>query len=413
MPTTATTGREMTASRQFWTYWTASATSSLGTSITTVALPLTAVLVLHATSVEMGVVAAAGYVAWLLIGLPAGAIVRRLPLRGSQVAMDLLRAAAVATVPVAWWLGLLSVVQLVVVALVISFADVIFFVATSTFLPRVVPREQLQERNSLMSGTHAASQLGGPSLGGVLVQVLGAVPTMLVDAVSYVASAILLRGLPEVEQPAEPDSISVRRQVREGWHFVTRHRVLNPCLWVATAINLVCGGQMALFAIYLVRDLHAPAAVVGFLLAAEGVGSLVGAALTPGLTRRIGTARACMAAGIVSVVGAVLIPLGDGWQGYLAFAFGTIVFAGGVVVISTTTRTYRQVASPPELLSRVMATVRFVSWGAIPIGGLVGGAVGGWLGARGALFCLAALSVLSPLVLFSSPVRKMRDFPDP
>ncbi len=403
--------REATGTRAFWTYWSAGATSSVGSAVGAVALPLTALIVLDATAFEMGVIAASAYVAWLVIGLPAGVLTQRLPLRRLQVGMDVLRAVAVASIPVAWWLDVLTVAQLVVVALVTSFANVLFDVANSTFLPSVVPKEQLQARNSLMSGTHAASQLGGPSLGGVCVQLLGAVPTLLVDAASYLASAALLGRLPDRTMPTS-ERPPMRAMIREGWDYVTRHPIMGPCMWDATATNFVCGGQMALFALYLVRDLQAPAALVGFLLAAEGIGALVGAALVPSVVRAVGSARACLVAGFVSVGGAILIPVGHGVLGYAMFALGTVVFAAGVVVLSTATRTYRQIASPPELLSRVMATVRFVSWGAIPLGSLAAGVLATWFGARDALFVLAALTLLSPLILMASPVRHLRDLPD-
>jgi hypothetical protein len=403
--------REAVQTRAFWTFWSAGASSSVGSAVGAVALPLTALLVLDATAFEMGVIAASSYVAWLVIGLPAGVITQRLPLRRLQVGMDVLRAAAVASIPVAWWFDALTVGQLVVVALVTSFANVLFDIANSTFLPSVVPREQLQARNSLMSGTHAVSQLGGPSLGGVCVQLLGAVPTLLVNSVSYLVSAALLRRLPDRSVPSS-DRPPMRALIREGWDFVTRHPVMGACMWDATAINFVCGGQMALFALYLVRDLEAPAALVGFLLAAEGIGSLAGAALVPYVVRVVGSARACILAGLVSVAGAFLIPLGHGVLGYVSFALGSIVFAAGVVVVSTATRTFRQIASPPGMLSRVMATVRFVSWGAIPLGGLAAGGLGTWLGARDALLVLAGLTFLSPLILLASPVRHLRDLPD-
>lgn len=402
---------ETSAARAFWTYWSAGATSSVGSAVRAVALPLTALLALHATAFQMGVLAASAYSAWLVIGLPAGVIAQRLPLRRLQVGMDLLRALAMASVPVAWWAGVLTMVQLVLVALVTSFATVLFDVANSTFLPSVVPKEELTARNSLMSGTHAVSQLGGPSLGGLLVQLVGAVPTLLVDAASYAVSAILLKRLPERSAPTT-ERPPMRVLIREGWDFVTRHPVMGPCMWDATVVNFVCGGQMALFALYLLQDLHAPAGLVGVLLAAEGIGSLVGAALVPSVVRGIGSARACLVAGFVSVAGAFLIPLGDRELGWVLFAVGNVVFAGGVVVLSTATRTYRQIASPPELLSRVMATVRFVSWGAIPLGGLTAGALATWLGPRHALFVLAVLTLLSPLVLLASPVRYLRDLPD-
>ncbi|MEU5789853.1 MFS transporter [Micromonospora purpureochromogenes] len=393
----------------FWRWWAAGTTSLVGSAVGGVALPLTALTVLDATAFEMGLVAAAGYVAWLVIGLPAGVIVQRLPLRGAQVGADLARAVAVASIPLAWWWGWLTVAQLVVVALVVSFANVLFDVANSTFLPAIVGREQLHSRNSLTSATHAATQLSGPALGGLAVQALGAVPTVLVDAASYLVSAALLRSLPARRADAPDRWPPIRQMIGEGWRYVTRHPVMGPTMWTATAVNFVCGAQLA---VYLVRELHAPAVLVGVLLAVEGVGSLVGATLTPWITGRWGTARSVLVACLVSVAGAFVVPVGIGWPAYLAFAVGNVVFAGSVVVLSVTTRTYRQTASPPELLSRVMATVRFVSWGAIPVGGLVAGALAGVVGARGTLFVFAAATVCAPLALLRSPVRRLRDFTD-
>jgi MFS family permease len=377
-----------------------------------VALPLTALTVLDATAFEVGLIVAAGYVAWLVIGLPSGVLVHRLPLRGVQIGADLARALAVGSVPVAWWFGVLTVAQMVAVALTVSFANVVFDVANSTFLPTIVARAQLEARNSLTSATQAATQLGGPPLGGLIVQVLGAVPTVLVDAASYVVSAVLLRTLPERRTPVPDRWPPIRAMIREGWRFVTRHPIMGPGMWTATAVNFVCGAQFALFPLYLVRELHAPAGLVGVLLGTEGIGSLVGAALTTRITARFGSARALIGAGFVVVAGAFIIPLGAGWPAYALFAAGNVVFAGGVVVLSVTTRTYRQLASPTELLSRVMATVRFVSWGAIPVGGLVGGALAGALGARAALVVFAAVTLCAPLAILRSPIRRLRHLTD-
>lgn len=396
----------------FWRWWAAGTTSSVGSAVGAVALPLTALTVLDASAFEMGLVAAASYVAWLVIGLPAGVIVQRLPLRGAQVGADLARAVAMASVPLAWWWDRLTVAQLVVVALVVSFANVLFDVANATFLPAIVGRDQLHARNSLTSATHAATQLTGPSLGGVAVQALGAVPAVLVDAASYLVSAALLKSLPARRVDAPDRWPPVRAMIGEGWRYVTRHPVMGPTMWTATAVNFVCGAQLAVYPLYLVRELHAPAALVGVLLAVEGVGSLVGAALTSWITGRWGTARSLLVACVVAVGGAFLVPVGAGWPAYLAFAAGNVVFAGGVVVLSVTTRTYRQTASPPDLLSRVMATVRFVSWGAIPVGGLLAGALAGLAGARVTLLCFAAATVLAPLALLLSPVRRLRDLTD-
>ncbi|MEJ3744939.1 MFS transporter [Actinomycetes bacterium KLBMP 9797] len=396
----------------FWRWWTAGTTSAVGSAVGAVALPLTALTVLDASAFEMGVIAAASYVAWIVIGLPAGVIVQRLPMRRLQIGADLARAAAVGSIPLAWWAGRLTIAQLVVVALVISFANVVFDVANSTFLPAIVSKEQLQSRNSFTSGTHATTQLGGPSVGGLVVQVLGAVPTLLLDAISYVVSALLLRTLPERRADAPDRWPPMRAMIREGWRFVVRHPVMGPCMWAATAANAVCGAQHALYALYLVRELGAEPGLVGLLLAADGVGTLIGAALTNRITAWLGTARALIAAGFVAVAGALVVPLGVGWQGFVAFAAGNVVFSVGVVVLSVVTRTYRQIASPPDLLPRVMATVRFVSWGAIPIGGLLAGAVAGVLSGRVTLLLFVVAAACMPLVLLASPVRHLRDLTD-
>jgi MFS family permease len=403
------TGRTANTANVFWTYWAAGTVSSIGSAVTSVALPLTAVVVLYASAIEVGLLTAASYVAWLVIGLPAGVLVGRLPLRGTQLAMDLVRAAAVASLPVAWWLDALTLAHLVAVALVVSFASVLFDVGNMTFLPSLVSKEELTARNSLMSGTHATVQLGGPAVGGVLVQLLGALPTLLVDAGSYLVSAVLTRRLPERRVPAPAIPAPMREMIRAGWHFVVRHPVMGPCMWEATAVNFACGALMALSPVYLVRALGAPPGLVGVLIATEGIGSLVGAALAPRLTRRWGSARATLVTGLAGACSALLLPVGHGAAGMVAFACGNAGFAAGVVVGSITTRTMRQAVTPPELLSRVMATVRFVSWGAIPFGALAAGAAASAFGVRAALWCTSLATFVPLVILWTSPVRRLRD----
>jgi hypothetical protein len=407
MTRTAVPTAEASTSRNFWTYWAASATSSLGTAVTAVALPLTAISVLGASAFEVSVITAAGYVAWLVIGLPAGVISQRLPLRGVQVAMDLSRFAAIASIPVAWYVGRLTVAHLAVAALVVSFSSVLFEVSNSTFLPSIVPREQLAGRNSLTSATHATTELAGPSLGGLLVQTVGAVPALIADAVSYLVSAVLLRSLP-ARQVGRPDAWPrLGAMIREGWRFVVGHPVMRPSLMCATTINFVCGGLLALVPLYLVRGLEVSPLLVGLLLATEGVGSLIGASLTPWLVRRGGSGRAVRLASVGSAVAVLLLPLADGPVGVAMFGLGNAGFAAGVVVFSICTRTHRQLASPPHLLSRVMATVRFVSWGAIPIGSLTAGLLASSVGTRGALTAFCLLAALPPAVVYSSRLRHL------
>lgn len=394
----------------FWRYWTASTISSVGDAITTVALPLVAVSVLHASSLEVSFLTAAQYAAWIAIGLPAGVIVQRLPLRGTQVAMDLLRAVAVLSVPVAAALDVLHLAHLVLVALVIGLATVVFDVGNSTFLPSIVSKDELTARNSLTSASVSATQLGGPSLGGVLVQLLGAATSLLFDAVSYLASAVLLRSLPRPAPASKPTKgESTLALIKEGWRYVAHHPAIRPCVAAATLVNFTCGAFIALLPVFLVRTLDAPAALVGVLIATEGLGSLIGAALTPRLAGRLGSARTILITTLFGASVALLMPLARTGWGLLFFAVGNMGFGASVVVLSILTRTHRQTVTPPELLPRVMATVRFISWGAVPFGALTAGGAATALGNRGSLWLICGLAFLAPLALWTSPIRRTRD----
>lgn len=393
----------------FWRYWTASAISQVGTSVTVVALPLTALLQLHAPPFQVGLVTGSTYVGWAVLGPPAGVICRFLPLRGVQITTDLVRAVAIATIPAAWALGVLTTGQLIAVALVISACSVLFDVSNSTFLPAIVPAEELNNRNSWVSGLSSTTQLAGPPGAGALIQVLGPAFALLIDGVSYIGSAVMLWTLPPRSQPPPDERIQLLRMIKAGWAFVVRQPIMRACLFDATASNFVSGAFLVLVPVYLVRDVGASPFILGVLLAAEGAGGLFGAALAPRITAAVGSARAALWGSVFSCGTVMLLPLTQGVLGLVLFGVGTVGFAGGAVLTSINTRTYRQIASPRELLSRVMATVRFVSWGVIPLGSFLAGGLAGALGTRLCLLLFCVLSWLSPLILALSPVRGLRE----
>jgi MFS family permease len=396
----------------FWRYWTASTVSSVGDAVTTVALPLTAVTVLHASSFQVSLLTAATFAAWVLIGLPAGVVVSRLPMRGTQVAMDLVRAAALLSVPLAAWAGVLSIAQLLGVALVVSLATVVFDVGNSTFLVSVVGKDELTRRNSLTSGTYAVTQTAGPSIGGVLVSVVGAAGAIVADVVSYAVSAAVLSRLPRAAVGEVDRDVSMRTAIRDGWRYVVDHPVIRPCVAMAVAVNFVCGGLMALTPLFLVRTLHAPIGLVGVLMAAEGVGTLAGATLTTRVASRLGSARTVRVASLVGSLFALAMPLAFGGVGLVVFGVGNAGFAAGVVILSVLTRTHRQQTTPPELLARVMATVRFISWGVIPLGAVLAGGLATAFGIRTALGVVVALTLLVPAIGEVSGLRSRRDLAD-
>jgi predicted MFS family arabinose efflux permease len=200
------------------------------------------------------------------------------------------------------------------------------------------------------------------------------------------------------------------QQIREGWRYVIAHPLMRPMMIDATATNFACGMLLALTPLYLVRELGASPTAYGVVLAGEGLGALAGAAVGPRLSRTFGTGRILLAAAVLSIPSVLLMPLGrDGVRALALFALGNALFAFFTVILSVITRTYRQQESPPELLARVMATVRFVSWGVIPLGGLLAGWIAHNTSARSALWLLAIVVALSPIVLFTSPLRHRRD----
>jgi predicted MFS family arabinose efflux permease len=200
--------------------------------------------------------------------------------------------------------------------------------------------------------------------------------------------------------------------IREGWVFVVQHPIMRPSMVCATSVNFVCGGLLALVPLYLVRGLGVSPFLVGVLLATEGAGSLAGASVTPAIVRRWGSGAAVRGASAFAAAAVLLLPVASGPAGIALFAVGNAGFAAGVVVFSICTRTHRQIASPPELLSRVMATVRFVSWGAIPVGSLTAGVLASTVGIRPALTALCLLTAVTPAVVFMSRLRSVTALED-
>ncbi|MFJ6384884.1 MFS transporter [Kitasatospora sp. NPDC092039] len=398
----------------FWRIWTAHSTSAFGTAVTTVAMPLVAVLELDAGTFETSVVAAAGMCAWLLFGLPAGVIVDRLPLRPVLVGADLLRAAALVSVPTAVYLDVLTLAQLVIVAFVISVASVIFEVGYSTYLPAVVAKERLIASNSMIQGSESVSQIAGPALGGSLVQALGAAYSLIADVVSYVVSATLLMTVPSPRGGgARKADRNMAAEIREGIEYVRRHPVISRLVFVGTGFNFATAAIDALTAVFLVRTVEADSYVVGLLIAGLGLGGVLGAAVTTSLVKWLGATRAAVLTLFAAPLSALLMPFTSSGWGLSLFLLGNVGWGACTVTFAIIGRTYRQTAVAPELLPRVVATVRFVSWGVFPVGALLAGVLGEAFGNRTALLACCLCTLLIPVPVLASPLRKRSDFLDP
>jgi predicted MFS family arabinose efflux permease len=399
--------------RDFRLLWFGETTSNVGNAISMMAMPLVAVVTLRASTFTVGLLAAAVWLPWLVIGLPAGAWVDRWSRRAVMLVCDLVSLVLLASVPVAAWLGVLTVGQLLVVALLTGVANVFFSTAYSVYLPAVVGPDDLAEGNAKMQGSESAALVAGPGIGGAVTQAFGAVVGLLADAVTFAVSAVCLLGIRVRERPAVParENASLRREIAEGLRFVARDPYLRVLAGYAASTNLAANILMAILVVFLVRTVGVGPGTVGALLAVMSCGGVAGAALSTTIARRFGTARGLLLCELCTAPFALLIPLTTPGAGLAWFAVGGFVVEMGIVASNVIFGAFRQSYCPPSLLGRVTAGTRFVVFGAIPLGALLGGALGSALGVRETAWVATALSTLSVLVLLAGPLRTRRDLP--
>ncbi|MFG2526883.1 MFS transporter [Streptomyces sp. NPDC048516] len=388
------------------------AAGQLGAQVTLVALPLVAVLELDAPAFQVGLLTAAETAAFLLVGLPAGAWVDRMRKLPLMIRADVVRALAMASIPLAAVTGVLTMAQLYVVALVTGVATVFFDVAHQSFLPELLPKDQLVSGNGALETIRSSAQVAGPGIGGGLVQLLGAALAIVTDAAGYTLSALFLWRIkrPESLPERRPDA-SLRRDIGEGLRFVCGHRLLRVIAVTTGLGNFFAAVLMATQSVFLVRVLGLAPGVVGLVLAASALGGLAGALCAGRLAARLGQARLIWLSSLVTGPFALLWPLSGRGAGAALFALGSGVVFFGAVVYNVAQVSFRQALCPPRLLGRMNATLRFLMWGTLPLGALAGGALADAFGARAALMWCAAGFLAVPLPLLLSPLRRMRDLP--
>ncbi len=392
--------------------WTGETTSVLGSSIAVVALPLVAVVTLQASTFAVGLLTAVAWLPWLLIGLPAGAWVDRRPKRPIMLVCNTFSMVVFLSVPVAAWLGLLTMTQLLVVALAGGVAKVFFNLAYRAYLPALVDSENLLEANTKLQGSESAAQVAGPGLAGLLAQAFGAVTGVLADAVSFGISVLCLRSIRfrEPERPASTRS-RLRDEIRDGLDFVVHDRFLRVLTVFGATSNVALMGYQSIEVVFLARDLGAGPGVVGLVLALVSVGGVFGAALSGRLAARFGTARAFLLCEGFAAPMMLLGPLAKGGWGLAFFVAAGFSLSAGIVGSNVLNNTFKQRYVPASMFGRVAASTSVLNFGAIPLGGLLGGALGEALGVRETLWLMAGLQVAALGVLLLTPLRKLRDFP--
>jgi len=402
--------------RDFLRLWAGQTISQFGSQISALALPLVAIIILEASAFQVALLGTVELLPFLLFALPAGVWVDRLRKRPLLVIGDLGRAAALLSVPVAYATDVLTIWQLYAVGFVVGTLTVVFDVAYQSYLPSLIRRDQLIEGNSKLELSQSAAQLSGPAVAGGLVSLITAPWAVLVDAVSFLGSALFVLGIRKREDVPQPDAKAAKPrmmpELREGLRFVFTDARLRALTAGTVIFNFFTSLMFAVYLVFAVRTLGLSAGAIGVIFSLGNVGWLFGAVAASRLSARFGIGKSIVVSGLISGAGLLLIPLAPASAPIPFLVTGGVITSLGVVIWRIAQVSLRQAITPDRMLGRVNSVSRFAMWGVMPLGSLLGGAVGTalglrtamWVGAIGATFCVV------PVVL--SPVRSLRDVPE-
>jgi MFS family permease len=391
----------------FARYWTAAALSSLGSAVTAVAMPVLVIQLLGATPFEVGVVNAAQFVPYALLGLIAGVYTDRWRRKPILVWASVGRALSLGAIPVLWMIGVLEIWNLVVMLLLFGAFSVFGFAATQSLLPRLVPRARLVPANARLDQADAAAQTLGPAFGGGLVGLLGAPVAIAVDAISYLVDAALNASIRVDEPRSDSRPRNLRAEVREGLQWTYRHRTLGPLAASTHVWFLANGAGMTVLSLLALRSLGFTAFTYGLLLAVFGTASLVGASIATRAAARLGSRRVIILARVAYPVVWLLVGIAPATAVGDALLFVALFLQGLAAGIENANEMgYWQALTPDELLGRVNATRRSVNRTMAALGALIAGLVVGLIGDRITLIGVIVAFAAAALIATLSPLRE-------
>lgn len=402
--------------QDFLKLWAGETVSLFGSQVTTLALPLTAVQSFAATPAQMGILSAARFLPFLLLTLVAGVWVDVYRRRPILVGANLGRAFVLALVPLGAVMGWLRMWHLYAVAFGVGALTVLFDLAYQSYVPSLVEREELVEANSKLQTSASAAEVGGPALGGLLVEWLSAPVAVAADALSFLVSAVLLGaiGRPEPRMDAPAQRVPLFRQIGEGLRITFSNPYLRSLAGEAATYNFFETAILALFTLYATRELGLSPAQLGTVMGTGAVGALLGALVAERAARVLGLGRAILASMALACVAPLLIPLVRGPLPVVIALLVAAFFVNGIGLAMSNVHvvSLRQAVTAPHLLGRMNASYRFFVYGAIPLGSLFGGLLGEHLGVRSALLVGAGGLCAALLWVVSSPVPRLRRLPE-
>lgn len=395
----------------FMRFWAAQTVSQFGSQISGLAIPLVAILVLDASTFEVAVLTVLGWAPFFFVSLPAGAWIDRLPRRPILIAADWGRAVALASVPLAYVLDAMTLPQLYVVELVVGTFTVFFDLSYQSYLPSVVEEDELGEGNTKLEISRSAAQVAGPGLAGVLVRILTAPYAILADAASFVASALFLSRIRRPErEPTRADTprAGLRKEIGEGLRFVLSHPLIKSIVIFVAVSNVFVNMLFAILLVFMVRELELSPLTIGVVFSLGNVGSLIGALTATRLARRLGIGPALVAVASAGALGLLLVPFASGRLAIPFLVTANLLWGFFVLNYFVTAISLIQAITPDRLLGRTNASRRFLVQGVVPLGALLGGGLGTWLGLRTTVAIGAIGACLAVLPLLLSPLARIR-----
>jgi MFS family permease len=397
--------------RDFRLYWAGQASDVLGSSLSSVAIPLVAVVSLHATTWEAAVLAAVQKTPPLLFSLPAGAWCDRVRKRPLMMATSLISAAAMASIPLAASYDRLTLIQLWVAAFVVGSCHVVGMTASLSYIPHLLPPLRLLEANAKLAGANTLADIGGPALAGALIGLIGAARAVAADAVSYLVTAWCTLRIRSPEAAPSPRSArpSLRSDIRAGLAYTWRHPVIGPLVTTNAITSTVLAGTNAIWVVYLIRELNWSPQAFAIVMSIGASGGFLASLTTPRLAARYGAGPVMITALTLAPASQLPLLLADpGLTGQLGIGCGLFAQLFGAVTHGLTQRTVRQRACTPDMQGRMQATGQWTAFGLRPFAALLAGYAGTTLGLRTTLALCACLLILPPLRLALTPIRTLR-----
>lgn len=396
----------------FRSVWTTTGLTTFGDAVTSVALPLIAIVLFDASAFTVAALIAVEQASWLFLGLMVGVWTDRVRVRRMIQASYAVRGVAIGSVPLAYLFGHLSLTHLFTAAAVTGVAGVFSSVGQLAIVPKIVDRDGLVGANATLSATTTSTSLAGESIGGVLVSALTAPAALVVEAVTSLVSLPMLQRVPDPVPGGAAERARLRSELAAGIRYTLAHPLFRVITLSGAVVNAMTAAQYALIFSFLARPLDVPAAAIGVLVAVNAVGGLIGAALSNRLSSRFGSGRTWRAALLAGPVAGLAIPLAWPGAGLVVFVAASLGLSVGAAIVAVIGGSARQATCPPELIGRMSATSRTLTWGVIPLGGLAGGVLSSLAGVRGALWIVAVGFFAAPLMAWLSPLRRVADLAD-